>query len=65
MYFFEKISDFQFGPINLLWPNFSYINVPAIFLTSISIWLIIKLKWNIASVLLINASLALLQSLIN
>jgi chromate transporter len=63
--FFEKISDVQFGPINLLWPNFSYINVPAIFLTSISIWLIIKLKWNIASVLLINASLALLQSLIN
>ena len=63
--FFEKISDLQFGPINLLWPNFSYINVPAIFLTSISIWLIIKLKWNIASVLLINASLALLQSLIN
>lgn len=63
--FFEKISDIQFGPINLLWPNFSYINVPAIFLTSISIWLIIKLKWNIASVLLINASLALLQSLIN
>ena len=63
--FFEKISDVQFGPINLLWPNFSYINVPAIFLTSISIWLIIKLKWNIASVLLINASLALLQSLLN
>ena len=63
--FFEKISDVQFGPINLLWPNFSYINVPAIFLTSISIWLIIRLKWNIASVLLINASLALLQSLIN
>ena len=63
--FFEKISDVQFGPINLLWPNFSYINVPAIFLTSISIWLIIKLKWNIAFVLLINASLALLQSLIN
>ena len=63
--FFEKISDVQFGPINLLWPNFSYINVPAIFLTLISIWLIIKLKWNIASVLLINASLALLQSLIN
>ena len=63
--FFEKISDVQFGPINLFWPNFSYINVPAIFLTSISIWLIIKLKWNIASVLLINASLALLQSLIN
>ncbi|MDC0604125.1 chromate efflux transporter [Amylibacter sp.] len=63
--FFEKISDVQVGPINLLWPNFSYINVPAIFLTSISIWLIIKLKWNIASVLLINASLALLQSLIN
>ena len=63
--FFEKISDVQFGPINLLWPNFSYINVPAIFLTSISIWLIIKLKWNIALVLLINASLALLQSLIN
>ena len=63
--FFEKISDVQFGPINLLWPNFSYINVPAIFLTSISIWLIIKLKWNIASVLLINASFALLQSLIN
>jgi chromate transporter len=63
--FFEKISDVQFGPINLLWPNFSYINVPAIFLSSISIWLIIKLKWNIASVLLINASLALLQSLIN
>ena len=63
--FFEKISDVQFGPINLLWPNFSYINVPAIFLTSISIWLIIKLKWNIASVLLINASLALLQNLIN
>ena len=63
--FFEKISKVQFGPINLLWPNFSYINVPAIFLTSISIWLIIKLKWNIASVLLINASLALLQSLIN
>ena len=63
--FFEKISDVQFGPINLLWPNFNYINVPAIFLTSISIWLIIKLKWNIASVLLINASLALLQSLIN
>ena len=63
--FFEKISDVQFGPINLLWPNFSYINVPAIFLTSISIWLIIKLKWNITSVLLINASLALLQSLIN
>ena len=63
--FFEKISDVQFGPINLLWPNFSYINVPAIFLTSISIWLIIKLKWNIASVLLINATLALLQSLIN
>ena len=63
--FFQKISDVQFGPINLLWPNFSYINVPAIFLTSISIWLIIKLKWNIASVLLINASLALLQSLIN
>ncbi|MDA8802783.1 chromate efflux transporter [Amylibacter sp.] len=62
--FFEKISDVQFGPINLLWPNFSYINVPAIFLTSISIWLIIKLKWNIASVLSINASLALLQSLI-
>ena len=63
--FFEKISDVQFGPINLLWPNFNYINVPAIFLTSISIWLIIKLKWNIASVLLINASLALLQSLLN
>ena len=63
--FFEKISDVQFGPINLLWPNFSYINVPAIFLTSISIWLIIRLKWNIASVLLINASFALLQSLIN
>ena len=63
--FFEKISDVQFGPINLLWPNFSYINVPAIFLTSISIWLIIRLKWNIAFVLLINASLALLQSLIN
>ena len=63
--FFEKISDVQFGPINLLWPNFSYINVPAIFLTSISIWLIIRLKWNIALVLLINASLALLQSLIN
>ena len=63
--FFEKISDVQFGSINLLWPNFSYINVPAIFLTSISIWLIIKLKWNIASVLLINASLALLQSLLN
>ena len=63
--FFEKISDIQFGPINLLWPNFSYINVPAIFLTSISIWLIIRLKWNIALVLLINASLALLQSLIN
>ena len=63
--FFEKISDVQFGPINLLWPNFSYINVPAIFLTSISIWLIIRLKWNIASVLLINAFLALLQSLIN
>ena len=63
--FFEKISDVQFGPVNLLWPNFSYINVPAIFLTSISFWLIIKLKWNIASVLLINASLALLQSLIN
>ena len=63
--FFEKISDVQFGPINLLWPNFSYINVPAIFLTSISIWLIIKLKWNIASILLINASLALLQSLLN
>ena len=63
--FFEKITQVQFGPINLLWPNFSYINVPAIFLTSISIWLIIKLKWNIASVLLINASLALLQSLIN
>ena len=63
--FFEKITDVQFGPINLLWPNFSYINVPAIFLTSISIWLIIRLKWNIASVLLINASLALLQSLIN
>ena len=63
--FFEKISDVQFGPINLLWPNFSYINVPAIFLTSISIWLIIRLKWNIASVLLINASLALLQSLLN
>ena len=63
--FFEKISDVQFGPINLFWPNFSYINVPAIFLTSISIWLIIRLKWNIALVLLINASLALLQSLIN
>ena len=63
--FFEKISDVQFGPINLLWPNFSYINVPAIFLTSISIWLIIRLNWNIALVLLINASLALLQSLIN
>jgi len=63
--FFEKITKVQFGPINLLWPNFSYINVPAIFLTSISIWLIIRLKWNIASVLLINASLALLQSLIN
>jgi len=63
--FFEKISDVQFGSINLLWPNFSYINVPAIFLTSISIWLIIKLKWNIASILLINASLALLQSLLN
>ena len=63
--FFEKISDVQFGPINLLWPNFSYINVPAIFLTSISIWLIIRLKWNIALVLLINASLALLQNLIN
>jgi chromate transporter len=63
--FFEKISDVQFGPINLLWPNFSYIDVSAIFLTSISIWLIIRLKWNIASVLLINASLALLQSLIN
>ena len=63
--FFEKISDVQFGPINLLWPNFSYINLPAIFLTSISIWLIIRLKWNIALVLLINASLALLQSLIN
>ena len=63
--FFEKITDVQFGPINLLWPNFSYINVPAIFLTSISIWLIIRLKWNIASVLLINASFALLQSLIN
>ena len=30
--FFEKISDLQFGPINLLWPNFSYINIPAIFL---------------------------------
>ena len=63
--FFEKITQVQFGPINLLWPNFSYINVPAIFLTSISIWLIIRLKWNIALVLLINASLALLQSLIN
>ena len=63
--FFEKITNVQFGPINLLWPNFSYINVPAIFLTSISIWLIIRLKWNIASVLLINASFALLQSLIN
>ena len=63
--FFEKITKVQFGPINLLWPNFSYINVPAIFLTSISIWLIIRLKWNIASVLLINAFLALLQSLIN
>ena len=63
--FFEKISDVQFGPINLLWPNFSYINVPAIFLTSISILLIMRLKWNIALVLLINASLALLQSLIN
>ena len=63
--FFEKITKVQFGPINLLWPNFSYINVPTIFLTSISIWLIIRLKWNIASVLLINASLALLQSLIN
>ena len=63
--FFEKITKVQFGPINLLWPNFSYINVPAIFLTSISIWLIIRLKWNIALVLLINASLALLQSLIN
>ena len=48
--FFEKITEVQFGPINLLWPNFSYINVPAIFLTSISIWLIMRLKWNIASV---------------
>jgi chromate transporter len=63
--FFEKITKVQFGPINLLWPNFSYINVSAIFLTFISFWLIIRFKWNIAWVLLINASLALLRSLIN
>ena len=63
--FFEKITEVQFGNVNLLWPNFNYINVPAIFLTFTSFWLIIKLKWNIASVLLINTSLALLQSLIN
>ena len=36
----------------------------AIFLTIVSILLIIKLKWNVALVLTINAILALLYSLI-
>ena len=62
--FFEKIYKTELGPLNLLWPDFNYINVTAIFLTAVSILLIIKLKWNVALVLTINAILALLYSLI-
>ncbi|MDB3878401.1 chromate efflux transporter [Amylibacter sp.] len=62
--FFEKVNELQFGPINLLWPNFNNVSLIAVFLTIISAWLLIKLKWNIIWVLLINATLALMQSLI-
>ena len=62
--FFEKVNELQFGPINLLWPNFNNVSFIAVFLTIISAWLLIKLKWNIIWVLLINANLALMQSLI-
>ncbi|MDB9806407.1 chromate efflux transporter [Amylibacter sp.] len=62
--FFEKVNELQFGPINLLWPNFNNVSFIAVFLTIISAWLLIKLKWNIIWVLAINATLALMQSLI-
>ena len=62
--FFEKVNELQFGPINLLWPNFNNVSLIAVFLTIISAWLLIKLKWNIIWVLAINATLALMQSLI-
>jgi chromate transporter len=62
--FFEKVNELQFGPINLLWPNFNNVSLIAVFLTIISAWLLIKLKWNIIWVLVINATLALMQSLI-
>lgn len=61
---FGKINETQFGPINLLWPNLNYLNVTTIFLTAVSSWLIIKLKWNIALVLTTNATLALLLNFI-
>ncbi|MBT7559579.1 MAG: chromate transporter, partial [Rhodobacterales bacterium] len=62
--FFEKIYETKLGPLSLLWPDFNNLNVTAIFLTIVSILLIIKLKWNVALVLTINAILALLYSLI-
>lgn len=62
--FFEKVNELQFGPINLLWPNFNDVSLIAVLLTIISAWLLIKLKWNIIWVLAINATLALMQSLI-
>ena len=62
--FFEKIYETKLGPLSLLWPDFNNLNVTAIFLTVVSILLIIKLKWNVALVLTINAILALLYSLI-
>ena len=62
--FFEKVNELQFGPINLLWPNFNNVSLIAVLLTIISAWLLIKLKWNIIWVLAINATLALMQSLI-
>ena len=62
--FFEKVNELQFGPINLLWPNFYNVSLIAVLLTIISAWLLIKLKWNIIWVLAINATLALMQSLI-
>ncbi|MDA9288820.1 chromate transporter, partial [Amylibacter sp.] len=62
--FFEKIYETKLGPLSLFWPDFNNLNVTAIFLTVVSILLIIKLKWNVALVLTINAILALLYSLI-